>query len=177
MVYCAKDMLHFIVLHDFLFDGLNWNFVVEISLHFLSLHCIWWLCTGWWGGKVYTLSIVLLLISFDYTLHTVHCIVLHRIALHCIVLHCIVLYCRGGMRREIALARESLLPLVAADPLTHTFLCAFVWIWLFLFTLFVCCILNCKTLPFHLPEADCSIFTLSSVVGRRSSVVVTFCHH
>ena len=86
MVYCAKDMLHFIVLHDFLFDGLNWNFVVKISLHFLSLHCIWWLCTGWWGGKVYTLSIVLLLISFDYTLHTVHCIVLHCIALYCIAL-------------------------------------------------------------------------------------------
>ena len=30
-------------------------------------------------------------------------------------------------------------------------------------------ILYCKTLPVHLPEADCSIFTLS--------VVVTFCHH
>ena len=25
----------------------------------------------------------------------------------------------------------------------------------------------CKTLPVHLPEADCSIFTLSVVVGRR----------
>ena len=33
-------------------------------------------------------------------------------------------------------------------------------------------LLYCKTLPSNLPEADCSIFTLSS-----SSVVVTFCHH
>ena len=35
-----------------------------------------------------------------------------------------------------------------------------------------CSSIYCKTLPVHLPEADCSIFTLSSVV-----VVVTFCHH
>ena len=34
---------------------------------------------------------------------------------------------------------------------------------------------NCKTLPVHLPEADCSIFTLSSssVVGCRLSRFVT----
>ena len=36
---------------------------------------------------------------------------------------------------------------------------------------------NCKTLPIHLPEADCPIFTLSSVGRRRSVVVVKFCYH
>ena len=92
----------------------------------------------------YNLQVQMRRVCIEYS--TLYCFTLHCISFHMwdYIIHYItyrlLLHCTGGtMMGEIALARESLLPLVAADPLyqTHTFFMLYFFIFVQLYFTFL----------------------------------------